>query len=48
MRGEIVTSMIIEDAQLDDICAVKVIAKNPAGEDKASATLKVQGKWLVL
>ena len=38
------TSLVFEPTTMDDSCDLKVVAKNPAGEDSATAKLKVQSE----
>ena len=41
------TSRVFAPTSMDDTCDLRVLAKNPAGEDSATAKLKVQSAYTV-
>lgn len=43
VRGDTVTTVVLETVTMEDAGDYKIHAKNPGGEDSCVATLKVQG-----
>jgi hypothetical protein len=47
VNGSVNVTVVIDSCQPEDVCEVKFVAKNPAGEATCSAPLAVQGESLI-